>query len=65
MDWSKKILEEADKTLNQKVNEMHLTIICQIFVKLTRLMSEGPIEELMMTENAQPAIFLNSIVKLF
>ena len=40
------VFEEMDEALGQH---------------LTRLMAEGPAEELMLTENAQPAIMANAI----
>ncbi len=44
------VFEEVDEALGQK---------------LSRLMSEGPIEELTLTENAQPAIMANAIATLW
>ena len=43
------VFEEVDEALNQH---------------LTRLMAEGPAEELMLTENAQPAIMANAVATL-
>jgi len=43
------VFEEVDEALNQN---------------LSRLMAEGPAEELMLTENAQPAIMANAVATL-
>ena len=43
------VFEEVDEALSQN---------------LSRLMAEGPAEELMLTENAQPAIMANAVATL-
>ena len=50
--WSKSILERADDALEFPVSN----------TQLSKLMQEGPAEQLNSTENSQPAIMVSSIV---
>ena len=52
--WSKDLLTRVDEALDFPV----------LLTQLTKLMTEGPAEQLNLTEYAQPAIMVSSIVRL-